>query len=200
MKITAIKQQVKRADRYSVYIDDVYSFALSDSELLRLGIYSGQELSVTDLAGLKDNSVRDKARSQALNQLARRQRSEWELRDYLKRKEHPPEVIDFVISWLAEYGYVDDTKFAAAWVANRRLLKPISTRRLRQELQQKRVPSEVIDQVLAEDQTDEHKVLRNLIERKRRQTKYQDNLKLLQYLARQGFSYEGIKSALQDRD
>lgn len=200
MKITAIKQQVKRADRYSVYIDEKYSFALSETELLRLGIYSGQELTEKELLDLKDDSVRDKARYQALGQLSRRQRSEWELRDYLKRKEYQPEIIDQVIGQLTEYGYVDDKKFAEAWIANRRLLKATSARRLRQELKQKRVSDETIDEALSEDETDENEVLRELVERKRKQSKYQDDLKLMQYLFRQGFSYDAIKSALQTED
>lgn len=197
MKITAIKQQVKRADRYSVYIDEKYSFALSETELLRLGIYSGQEITQQELADLKDDSVRDKARYQALGQLSRRQRSEWELRDYLKRKEYQPEIIDQAIEQLREYGYVDDKKFAEAWISNRRLLKATSARRLRQELKQKRVSDEVIDEALSEDETDENQVLRDLVERKRKQTKYQDDLKLMQYLSRQGFNYDAIKSALE---
>lgn len=198
MKISAIKQQVKRADRYSVYIDEKYSFALSETELLRLGIYSGQQITAEELEKLKDDSVRDKARYQALGQLSRRQRSEWELRDYLKRKEYAPEVIDQVIEQLSDYGYVDDKKFADAWVSNRRLLKATSGRRLRQELKQKRVSDEVIEEALAEDETDEQQVLRDLVERKRKQTKYQDDLKLMQYLARQGFDYGSIKSILEE--
>jgi regulatory protein len=198
MKITAIKQQVKRADRYSVYVDGRFSLALSESELLRLGLRTGQELSQAELAALKDDSVRDKARYQALNQLARRLRSEWELRDYLKRKAYAPEIIDAVIAWLAEYGYVDDKKFAEAWVSNRRLLKPTSVRRLKQELRAKRVSDEVINGVLEADETDERDVLRELIARKRKQTRYQDRLKLMQYLARQGFSYDLIKESLDN--
>lgn len=198
MKITAIKQQVKRTDRYSVYIDDKFSFALSETELLKQGLHNGQELTLDELESVKDDSVRDKARYQALGQLARRMRSEWELRDYLKRKEYAPEIIDYVIEWLREYGYVDDKKFADAWVANRRLLKATSTRRLRQELQQKRLSGDVIDEAIAEDETDERQVLRDLIERKQKQTKYQDKLKLMQYLSRQGFNYDDIKSVLDE--
>jgi regulatory protein len=198
MKITAIKQQLKRADRYSVYIDEKFSFTLSESELLRLGLYSRQEITADELAALKDNSVRDKAQYQAMGQVSRRMRSEWELRDYLKRKDYAPEVIEKVVEWLREYGYVDDRKFANAWVANRRLLKATSSRRLHQELRQKRVSDEIIDEALAEDQTDERQVLRDLVERKKKQSKYQDKLKLLQYLSRQGYNYEDIKSVLDE--
>lgn len=198
MKITAVKQQVKRADRYSIYIDGKFSFALSESELLRLGLHSGQEVTAEELGSLKDDSVRDKARYQALGQVSRRMRSEWELRDYLKRKDYAQEITDFVIEWLTEYGYVDDKKFAEAWVSNRRLFKATSSRRLKQELRQKRVSDEVIGEVLSEDETDEKQVLRDLIERKQKQTKYQDKLKLMQYLSRQGYNYDDIKEAIQD--
>jgi len=198
MKITAVKQQVKRADRYSIYIDGAYSFALSETELLKQGLRNGQEITADELAVIQDDSVKDKARYQALGQLSRRMRSEWELRDYLKRKEYAPEIIDQTIVWLADYGYVDDKKFADAWVANRRLLKATSSRRLRQELRQKRVADECIDQALADDETDEKQVLRGLIERKQKQTKYQDKLKLMQYLSRQGYNYDDIKSVLEE--
>lgn len=198
MKITALKQQVKRVDRYSVYIDGKYACSFSEAEVLRLGIHPGQELSQETFEKLKDDSVKDKARYQALGQLSRRQRSEWELRDYLKRKDYAPEVIEDVIQELAGYGYVDDKKFAEAWVANRRLLKSTSRRRLEMELRQKRVSDEIIAETLADDETDEQTVLRELVARKRRQTKYQDDMKLMQYLLRQGYNYGDIKTVVQD--
>ncbi len=196
MRITALKQQVKRRDRYSVYIDGSYVCAFSESEVLKLGLHLGKELSAGELQKLKDDSVLDKARYQASGQLARRQRSEWELRDYLRRKEYDPEVIDQVIAQLSEYGYVDDVKFASAWVANRRLLKPVSRKRLQMELRQKRVSDDIITATLAEDDTNETALLVELIERKRHQAKYQDSTKLMQYLIRQGYNYGDIKSAI----
>jgi regulatory protein len=196
MKISDIKQQVKRADRYSIYIDDKYAVSFSESELLKLGIRVGQELSSSEFEKLKTDAVLDKAYDRSLNLISRRPRSEWELREYLKRKESEPEVIDATIARLAERGYVDDMEFARRWVASRRLLKATSKRRLNQELRQKRVSDDVIDQVLGEDETDEREVLRELVERKRKQTKYQDDIKLMQYLSRQGYNYDDIKSAM----
>ncbi|CAN5648381.1 recombination regulator RecX [soil metagenome] len=196
MKITSVKQQVKRSDRYSVYVDGAYSFSLSEAELLKQGLRSGQELSDSELTDLKKDARLDKARLGAFDQLSRRPRSEWELREYLKRKEYDPEVIDKVLAYLLERQYIDDAEFARRWVENRRLLKPVSKRRLIQELKQKRVDETHINTALQEDAADERKVLQELIEKKRRQTKYQDDQKLMQFLARQGFSYDDIKSAV----
>lgn len=197
MKITAIKQQVKRADRYSIYGDSKYLFSFSEGELLASGLRIGQELDQESLDVLRDKAIIDKAYDRTINLVSRRPRSEWELRDYLKRKEYESGVQDEVINRLRERGYVDDADFARRWVENRRLLKSTSKRRLSQELRQKRIADDIIKEVLENDETDELEVLKELVEKKRKQTKYQDNLKLMQYLARQGFSYDLIKEAIK---
>ncbi len=198
MRITAIKQQVKRQDRFSIYVDQKYLFSFSQNELLNSGLKVGQELTEEQLDSLKNSAVIDKAYDRALNLISHRPRSEWEIRDYLKRKDLDNPEIDVVINKLRDRGYLDDADFARRWVATRRLLKSTSKRRLMQELRQKRISDDIISQVIEEDETDERQVLRELIERKRRQTKYQDKLKLMQFLARQGYNYDDIKSVLEE--
>jgi regulatory protein len=196
MKITEIKHQLNRTDRYSIYIDGTYAFALSERGLLAQGLRVGLELNSSELSKLKQDALEDKAYDRAINLILRRPRSEWELRLYLKRKEYNQEIIDSVVARLQELDYVNDKDFARRWIESRRLLKSTSRRRIEQELRQKRVPDDVIKETLESDETDEKDVLRELVERKRQQTKYHDNLKLMQYLSRQGFSYEDIKTAL----
>jgi regulatory protein len=199
MKITAIKPQVKRKDRYSIYVDGKYSFSLSETALLEQGVVSGQELSAAELKDFKKLSVDDKAYGNTLRYVALRSRSQWELRDYLHRKQVEEPTAEKILNKLRELGFVDDTAFASRWVENRRLLKPISTRRLVQELKQKRVSETIIKAVIDNDETDEVEALRQLVEKKRGLSKYRDNqLKLMQYLARQGFSYDDIKTVLAD--
>lgn len=198
MKITAIKQQVKRRDRYSIYGDGTYLFSFSEGELIASGVRIGQEVDEDRLKELKSKSVLDKAYDRALNLISHRMRSEWELRDYLKRKDYDEGVRDVIIGRLQERGYINDAEFARRWVENRRLLKATSKRRLNQELKQKRITDDIIYGVLEADKTDEVEVLKELIERKRKQTKYKDDLKLAQYLTRQGFSYSDIKQTLKD--
>lgn len=196
MKITDIKQQVKRVDRYSIYVDGKYAFPLGESELLNIGLRIGQEFTDLELEQLKQKAVIDKGFDRALNLIMRRPRSEWELRDYLKRKDYDETCTGSVLVRLKERGYVDDADFAGRWVESRRLLKNTSKRRLHQELKQKRVPDEIINEVIENDDTDEREVLRELVEKKRKQTKYQDKTKLMQYLSRQGYNYGDIKEAM----
>jgi regulatory protein len=198
MKITKITQQVKKHDRYSIFVDEKYSFSLSESALLESGLSSGQELTREQVDAYKKLSNDDKLYNRALNYVAIRPRSVWEMEFYLKRKDSPAPLIEQITNKLLRLGLLDDKKFTEAFVHDRRLLHSSSTRKLQLELRKKHIASEIIEQVLAEDETDEKDLLQQLVAKKRQQTKFrEDDLKLMQYLARQGFSYGDIKNALQ---
>jgi regulatory protein len=200
MKITSIKQQVKRADRYSIYVDEAYAFSLSENALLASKIASGQELSKAELEEFKKLSADDKLYNQALRYIAMRPRTMWEMSFYLERKNASPPLIETILNKLSDIGLLDDEKFARAFVNDRRLLRPTSRRKLLAELRKKRISDEIIQKVVGSETADEQAALAALIMRKRRQTKYQDDTKLMQYLARQGFGYDDIKSALNSNE
>lgn len=195
-KITEIKQQVKRQDRYSIFIDGKYTFSLSENELMQSGIKINKSYSPSELEQLKQTAVLDKAYMRSLDLIMRRQRSEWEVGDYLKRKDYDLDTIEKTVDRLKKAGYVNDVKFAESWIRNRRLLKSTSKRKLFTELKQKRVDESVINLALEEDETDEIEVLKGLIEKKRQQSRYQDDQKLIAFLLRRGFNYEQIKEVL----
>ena len=193
MKITNIKQQVKRSGRYSIFVDEVYCFSFGENELLNSGIYLNMELTAEQLIQLRDASVFDKAYEKVLNLISIRRRSQWEIEQYLKRKDYSPALVIPILNKLSDKKYIDDLAFARAWVSSRRLLKAISKRKLILELRAKRVSDEDIRRAMDEDDSDETVILTELVAKKRKQSRYQDDLKLMQYLARQGYSYDNIK-------
>jgi regulatory protein len=200
MKITKISQQVKRASRYSVFVDEKYAFSLSETALLNSKIASGQTLTQPQLDDFKRLSADDKVYGLALRYVAMRPHSTWEVKFYLERKQSPAPLIEQITNKLTDLGLLDDVKYAEMFVANRRLLRPTSRRKLALELRKKRLPDEAIEQALGHESDDEASALQSVITQKRRQTKYQDDLKLMQYLARQGFSYADIKRALSGEE
>ncbi len=197
MIITAIKQQEKLKDRYSVFVDGRYSFSLSDTALLESKLVPRQELKPADVKRYQQLSLDDKVYANAMRYAAMRLRSEWELRSYLQRKKASPDLSDNILNKLMKLGFINDEIFARSWVENRRLLKPTSKRKLQQELKVKRVSDDIISAVLADSDDAEQSALRDMIVNKRRQTRYHDDLKLMQYLVRQGFSYDVVKNALK---
>lgn len=200
MKITAIKQQEKRKDRYSIFVEGKYAFSLSESALLESKLASGKELTKEQLADYKQLSADDKLYNQTLRYVAMRPRTQGEVEDYLRRKHSPAPLFEQITNKLIGIGLLDDLKFAQAYVNDRRLLRPASRRKMIAELRKKHVADDVIEAVLSNDHGEERTALAEIIARKRRQAKYQDDLKLMQYLARQGFSYDDIKSALSQEE
>lgn len=200
MKISAIKSQVRRQGRYSIFVEGKYSFSLSDMALLEAKLAVGQELSQDQIGELKQASVDDKLYNLTLGYLAIRPRSEWEIETYLQRKGASPTLSETILSKLSDIDLINDQKFAEAFVRDRRLLRSSSHRKLILELRKKRVADNTIQEVVGNEPADEQTALTDIIARKRKQSHYQDDLKLMQYLARQGFNYGDIKSALHNEE
>ncbi len=197
MTITAIKAQVKKSDRVSVFIDGIYSVSLTQSQLLDEKLFVGLEIDDTRLATLKKASDFGKLYERIMHFIMIRPRSRRELELYCQRKNYTAEDCAKIIEKLLRLGYVNDARFAKAWVESRRLTKPMSIRALRAELRQKGISDDDITAALDASDYNEAIMLRKLIGKKQRLTRYKDHQKLLQYLAHQGFSYDAIQSALQ---
>lgn len=216
MKITAITSQQHDKNRVNVMVDGKYRFSLDVYQISDLGIRVGKEYSDDELTALQTESEFGKLYTRALEYCLMRPHSSREVRDYLYRKTRSTRVrsrrtgelverqgvsqtvADRVFDRLVEKGYVDDEKFTLFWVENRHMTKGASRRKLQAELQSKGVEREIIDKYLSESDRHDADEIHKIIAKK--QSKYPDEQKLLQYLARQGFSYDDIRSALGNKE
>src|SRR4051794_18630891 len=101
MKITSIKQQAKRTDRYSVFVEGKYAFSLSESALLDSKLASGQELTKEQVGEYKKLSADDKLYNRALRYVAMRPRTKWEIEQYLERKKASLALIEQILNKLS---------------------------------------------------------------------------------------------------
>lgn len=215
MKITALSAQIRNPDRVNVSIDGKYRFSLDISQITDLGVKVGREVDETEVALLETEGQFGKLYSRALEYSLSRPHSVRELRDYLYRKTratkykdrtgqvrekqgYSPALTSRVLEKLQHKGYVDDEKFARWWVENRNQTKGTSLRKLSAELRAKGVEGELIELVMGESGRDNASELAKIIAKRRH--KYADDQKLMQYLARQGFGYDDIRSALEVSD
>jgi regulatory protein len=214
VKITDISLQAKNPDRVNVSVDGNYRFSLDVFQVGDLGIKIGKEYSEEELAELETESQFGKLYARALEYTMLRPHSSKEIRDYLWRKtrttryksrktgelkERPgvsQEIADRVFNRLSEKGYIDDEKFTRYWLENRNLTKGASRRKLISELRTKGVNQSTIENQLATSLRDDADELQKIIAKKR--SRYPDNQKFMQYLVRQGFSYDDVKSALAE--
>jgi len=198
MKITALKRQVKNPGRVSVMVDAEYSFSLSLDELVKHRLKNGDELTASDVKKYKKISADGKLRARALEWLLNRPRSEREFRDYLYKKKAEPDQIDGLVTEFTDKSYLDNTKFTE-WYAELLTRRNKSDRQIRAELFKKGIARELVDSVLEQNAGKEEQRLKEIVAKKGSLPRYKnDPLKLKQYLARQGFSYNAINEALKN--
>lgn len=207
MKITAITAQQKLPHRVNIFVDGVYRLSLDIAQIVEMEIKIGKEYTEEELSAIENESMFGKLYTRTLEYCFKRPHSAKEVRDYLYKKTRDsrnkdgsvkkgisPDITERVYKRLHERGYIDDEKFTRFWIENRQLRKGISERKLRLELQQKGIEKSIIETVLSENIRNETEEIQKIIAKKR--NKYPDDMKLKQYLLRQGFSYDDIKSAL----
>jgi regulatory protein len=196
MKITAIKQQIKNPERVSLFVDGKYEFSLSLDELVKYKLKNNDELDKADVKKYKKISADGKLRTRALEWLMNRPHSEREFRDYLYRKKTEPEQTDSLVDEFTQKGYLDNAKFAL-WFTELQARRGKSDRAIRAELFKKGIGREVADESIPKSAGEETERLKNMIEKKRRLSRYKnDPQKLAKYLTSQGFSWHDVKDQL----
>jgi len=195
--VTDIQQQKKDSSRYSVYVDGEYAFGLDGLDFSASSLRIGQALTTPEIEDWQSRSAEGKAYHAAVRYLSYRQRSQAEVRKYLKDKDYDDVTTQLTLERLVKLGMIDDAAFAASWVSDRMRLKPRSRMRLTAELIEKGIDAVIIETVLADiDHGDELEALRGIIAKKRRN--YANEVKLVSYLGSLGYNYGLIKEALGD--
>jgi regulatory protein len=196
-KVTALVAQKRNPNRVNVYLDGQFAFGLAAIEAARLHL--GQELGEADLARVRQADDVAVAHERALRYLSYRPRSEAEVRKYLDGKHVAPEVIDEIVERLTRVGLLNDQAFAQYWRENRESFRPKGAAALRQELRQKGVPREVVDQALAG--MNEEGAALDLARARARRLGGLDKLafkrRLAAYLGRRGYAYDVVMPVVE---
>lgn len=142
----------------------------------------------------------------AIRLLSYRARSEKEVRDNLLKKKSSPEITERIISKLRELKFLNDYEFAKAWIQSRSRSRPKSIGVLQMELRQKGVEKEIIQRVMHDasifELVNDHAQAKALAAQKIHKYLNLSRDKIYQKLGglmgRRGFSWEVIKSAIDD--
>src|SRR5665213_363445 len=197
MEITKISK-VGKQDKFAIFIDGVLKIFLTGQSVLDNNLFVGTTLRKDQIKKLDNQSTYDVLFLKALNYISLRVRSEGEVKTYLKRKDASLDEQKEIINRLKKLDLVNDERFAEAFIHDKLLQAPASKRKISYELKKKQIAEDIIERSISNDQMSDEESLNKLIVMKRRQTKYQDDLKLMQYLVRNGFNYGDVKKALKN--
>jgi regulatory protein len=202
MRITSLEQQTHNQQRISLYVDEKFLIGISADLLIKLGLHLNQELSANDIEQIKGEELRQEAIERALNYLSFRPRSQAEVRNHLRKKETPPEIIESVLEHLSKLDYVNDKTFSSFWVENREQFNPRGSRALRSELRRKGVDREIVEEVVNDEQDAElamqsGRKKANLLFRAPGMDHTKFRNRLSGFLQRRGFSYEIVSRTVR---
>jgi regulatory protein len=144
----------------------------------------------------------------AVKTLGRAMRSESDLRRLMRSRVEPgaagDAVIDAVVTRLKEQHYLDDQSFAETYARLRQENEKLGVRRVRQDLQQKGVGSELIAETLDAryGQTNEESLAREHLERKRlrKPENEKETARIMRRLVAAGFTPGVIYKILRQWD
>ena len=144
-----------------------------------------------------------KAKAHAIRFLSYRDRSNWELAQYLKKKEYSHPVIQQTLDYLAELNYINDQRFALQWSQFQINKKKIGRSRLYFELSGKGIDKALIEKTLNTIYKDNlEKGLAEQCARKKWVSlkgieKEKKKQRLVQFMQRKGFSWDIIYQSLK---
>ena len=209
MKITKIEIQKKNLKRYNLYIDDEFNMGIHEDVIVILGLYVNMVIDQEMYNEILLKEVYSKAKADALNFISYRMRSESEVKKKLFELGYTPEMIDTTIDFLYEYSYLNDFEFTKSFIHDKATLSRHSIYRIRHDLRQKGVNSEIIEKALNHyrDQMidfdyDNAKVLSlkkyKQLHNKRKYNEYELKQRVYQALVQKGFNIYTVKESLQD--
>ena len=136
---------------------------------------------------------------------AQAEHCQWEMLEKMRRWELSDEAQARVMERLMKERYVDDERYAHAFVKDKVRYNKWGRRKVEQALWQKHIGDSVRQQVLDEVDDDEYiSILRPLLQQKRRSTKaasdYELNQKLIRFAVSRGFTMDIIKQCINVED
>ena len=136
---------------------------------------------------------------------AQAEHCQWEMLEKMRRWELSDEVQARVMERLVKERYVDDERYARAFVKDKVRYNKWGRRKVEQALWQKHIDEDIRQRVLDEVDDNEYlSVLRPLLQQKRKSTKaqsdYELNQKLIRFALSRGFTFDIIRQCIKVED
>lgn len=136
---------------------------------------------------------------------AQAEHCQWEMTEKMRRWELPEEAQARIMERLTKERYVDDERFARAFIKDKIHYNKWGRRKVEQALWQKHIAEDIRQQTLDEVSNEEYlDVLKPLIKQKRKTIKakndYEINQKLMRFALSRGFTFDIIRQCIDVED
>lgn len=193
--------------KYKVLLEGArnVNIALYPSELRKYNIKEGNFLSEEQYKQIGELLYK-RGKERALYYLKNSDKTSYQMRSKLKEGLYPDEVIDKILLFLNNYGYIDDLQYTIRFISYN--INKISNLKIKEKLRIKGINRDIIDEAFDaifeyNDEFDSHnsqiELIRRHIKKKLRpdMDSHIEN-KIIMSLVRKGFLYEDVISVLKE--
>ena len=195
MEIIKIK---KEGGRYVLHLSNDETLSLKESVFVRHNLYKGREIYEDQVVAIVFDSARQDGIDLALKKLTNR-KTESEIRTILTSENFDDEVVDEVVDYLSEYGFIDDEAFALLFCRDKRNINGYGPVKIAYILRQKGIDDTTIAHGLEEYTSEiEKKMIEAIVEKKylRDGILQKEREKIIRFLLSRGFHYNEINEVL----
>lgn len=204
MIVTAVEELSKT--RSKVMIDGEFAFVLYKGELRLYHICTGEEIKRKDYDAIMKEVLPKRAKLRAMNLLTKREYTEKQLRDKLQDGGYPEEVVRQALSYVAEFRYTDDLRYAVTYITDHENTR--SRRRIEQDLLGKGICRDTLERAWSEWENrggsqDEESMILTLLEKRKYNPEtadWKERQKTYAFLMRKGFSGETVSRVMRLHD
>ena len=185
-----------------IYVDGEFAFILYRGEIRDYHLEAGGEISSPVFDEIRLQVIPKRAKLRAMNLLQKRDYTEYKLREKLREGMYTEDIIDETVEYLKSFHYIDDERYASDFI--RYHIEDKSQNRIKQDLKQKGISTDIIESCLGdayaeEDENPEIKQCRALLKKKHydpENSTYEDRQKIMAFLYRRGFQMDVIQQVL----
>ncbi len=203
MKI--LKYEKKKNGMYQVFFDNDYNVDVNEELILKNQLLIKKELTEKELEMILRENEKYIAYNLSIKFISIKMRSKKEIREYLTKKNIDNCYIDEVILMLEEEKYLDDLRYAQAYVSDKIHLSNDGPNKIRMRLKEYEIKDEDISNALElfslEIQKEKiDKIITKQINSNRNKSSYMLKNKIITYLSNLGYGKEIIINSLNNID
>lgn len=201
LKIEKIEKLEKKVNMFKVFYDKS-SFEITFDTLIHFSLYQGKEIKQVEIDEMLKYSLKHQIQEKALHYITYSPRTEFQVRQYIKKHLYKQEVkdeeiVEELVGKFKEYKYLNDEEYARLFVNSRLKNKPKSRYSLQSELLQKGIDKELSIKILDEVLPDSFEILKMAYEKKYKDEKLTfEDKKKISYLQRKGFAWNDISKLI----
>lgn len=197
MVIQELKPSQRIKGRWLAVLEDGSILRIGENQVVDFALYAGKELSEEEAEALQGSAQRQQRKEKALELLARKPQSRWELEKKLAQWGAEEDEVQTVCDRMEQLGYLNDAEYAAR-VVRHYSAKGFGPGKLRDELYRRGVPRDLWQEAMDQAEDPAQSIDAFVAKKLAGKTADRQNLKKVSdALARRGYRWPDINDALR---